>query len=277
MWTKRSWEEIEATNRVARAMKGMENRANEVADGSRRAAFLYGPTGVGKTRTIEHAITLLRIQNLDPVECAPSNYKDMLAHFEEANGQRPIVFDEADVIWRSERMINILKIATDPRREPHQRVYGGVNIAAPIFATTNVDLSNPAGWSPALRIHGPALFRRVPPRGVPDDRSALFEFSVGLALYHGLLRSYWIEDGMRPRRQQERSAAKRAAAIQWFSEQRDNLLTVSPGTLESVASAFDYDDPIDREQDLEPLLKPAKKRVAPRTDATDWQKVIFAS
>ncbi|MBD8549027.1 ATP-binding protein [Sphingomonas sp. CFBP 8760] len=274
MWTKRSWDEIEKTNRVARALKSMEHRANEVADGLKRAAFLYGPTGVGKTRTVDHALTLLKIEGRNPIECQPSNYKEMLANFEEADGHRPVFFDEADVIWRSSRMLNILKIATDPRREPYQRVYGNVNIAAPIFVTTNVDLSDRSAWDKPLLTHGDALFRRVSPRGVPADRDALFEYSVGLALYQKLLETYFVEDGQKPRRSQSRPAARRSAAIKWFSENRDNLTTISPGTLEAVAAAFDYDDDIEREGDLEPLLKPVWKRSAPRTDATDWLTLI---
>ncbi|WP_066592578.1 hypothetical protein [Sphingomonas pruni] len=267
------WKHIENTNTVARQLRAMTLRSDEVAAGHKRAAFLFGPPGVGKSMTVREALMHFKLRGHDPVECHPANYQELLLAFAEADGVRPVVLEEADVVWRSERMMNILKIATDKDRVLSQRVYQGVNIAAPIFLTTNIDLSNLADASSAFKKHGPALFRRVSPRGVQASTEELWEYSIVVALHYGLLDHAETEIwGVM--RKQPRPLETRARALKWFSEQRENLLSVSPGTLKEVALAFDYADPDHQQLELDALLVPVAQRSRLVRDGFDWSAEI---
>lgn len=271
------WKLIEKNNVVTRQLAAMTLRADEVAAGYRRAAFLYGPPGVGKSMTVSEALLHFKLRGHDPVECHPANYQQFLEAFAEADGVRPLVLEEADVVWRSERMMNILKIATDKARSLTQRVYQGINIAAPIYLTTNIDLSNLATAGSALKKHGPALFRRVSPRGVRASTRDLWEYSVVVALLHGLLDQA-EEEIWGVMRKQPRSLELRARALKWFSEQRENLMSVSPGTLKEVALAFDYADPDHQQLELDALLVPAAQRSPLVRDGFDWvAEIVRAS
>lgn len=271
---KMDWKLIENNNTVARQLRAMTLRADEVAAGHKRAAFLYGPPGVGKSMTVREALLHFKLRGHDPVECHPANYHELLAAFAEADGVRPVLLEEADVVWRSERMMNILKIATDKDRSLTQRFYQGVNIAAPIYLTTNVDLNNLTEASSAMKKHAPALFRRVSPRGVRASRYDLWEYSVIVALHYGLL-AHSEQEVWGVMRKQPRPLELRACALKWFSEQRENLLSVSPGTLKEVALAFDYADPEHQQLELDALLVPSAQRSRLIRDGFDWKAEII--
>lgn len=271
-----NWDKVEQSNSVSRQLRAMALTADRVAAETKRAAFLYGPPGVGKTNTIREALLLFKLRGYAPVECHPARYQDLLSAFAEAEGVRPVVLEEADVVWRSERMLNILKIALDPTRTIARRVYQGVNIAAPIYLTTNIDLSNFAGASRTLQTHGPALFRRVPPRGVSASLDDIWQFSVVLALRHGLIDNT-EQEVWGVLRSQPRPLDLRVEALKWFSEQRENLVSVSPGSLKQVALAFDYEAGDHRQLELETLLVPANRRVRLVRDGIDWKAEIICA
>jgi hypothetical protein len=255
-------------------MAAMALRANEVAAGYKRAAYLHGPSGVGKTHTMTDALMLIKMRGTDPIECHPGRYQDMLKGFQAAyEADTAIVFEEADVIWRSEKMLNILKIATCPLRSPSQRLYDGIPVTAPIFVTTNVDLEDETLWFPRLKVHILAVLRRCTPRGVSNDRRSLAEYTQGLAVYHGLINHVETEIwGVR--HTTTRPIADRAHALKWFTEQQNNLVSVSPASLKQVAAAFEYSDPFERGLELDALLVPDENRRGTVPDYEDWTSVI---
>lgn len=271
----KTWKQIERDNEVAVSLQMMELQCQQVGAGYQRAAYLFGPPGIGKNFVLDEALILFKMRGHERVDANPANYREMLAAFEEAAGERPIVFDECDVIWSSTRMMQIINIATDPKRGRSRRVYQDVDVSAPFFVLTNLDLRDSTKWSKNLQHYGPPVFRRIPPSGVSTEASRrdLWEHSVGLALYHGLLDKARIEVwGVS--REQPRALADRVQALKWFSEQRDNLSSVSPATLIAVAEAFDASGDACRLK-LDALLVPPRKRRAPLHDTTNWRSLLL--
>jgi len=271
----KTWEQIKRDNEVAISLQMMELQCQDVGAGFQRAAYLFGPPGIGKNWTLDETLILFKMRGHERVDANPANYREMLAAFDMAGGVRPIVFDECDVLWSSARMMQIINIATDPGRGKSRRVYQDVDVSAPFFVLTNLDLRDPTKWGKNLLHYGPPVFRRIPPSGVSlgASRKDLWEYSVGLALYEGLLDKARSEVwGVS--REQPRPLADRVMALKWFSEQRDNLASVSPATLKAVAEAFDASGDACRLK-LEALLVPKRHRKADLRDTTNWRGLLL--
>lgn len=269
-----TWQQFAEESRITKQILAMQLHANEVASGTKRAVLLYGPSGVGKSHALRTALDQFAALGRSPVYSNPATYLSLLKSFKEAEGFRPIVMEEADVIWRSERMLNILKIATDPSLTIAQRQYEGVSVTAPVLVTTNVDLKNRRKWPRILKVHGQALFRRVRPYGVTASATEICEFSNALAIHKGLI-DLKVMERWGNIHSQHRPLECRIAALEWFTLQHRNLDNVSPASLKVVAEAMDYTIQAAREGELEALLVPEEERQP--TNATtdiDWERAI---
>lgn len=192
------------------------------------AAWISGPPGVGKNIAVKAAIR--GAGNLKYIKSNPRTYLDLLGQLSEAANLNAVVWlDEADVVFRSDRMVNLLKTATG---SPCDRVYDGVNVNAPIIVTTNGNLdpnSPETCWDKKLKIHADALFNRSPPVIIPEDRMQLWEYAITLAATGKMLREDSDGDGI--------PLAIRQEAVEWFTINFHKLTNVSPRTL---ANAADY-------------------------------------
>jgi hypothetical protein len=257
-------DDFETRNPVAKAVALAEAQAVRVADGNERAAYFSGPPGVGKTRIIHKAIAQKKRVGLKPLFVNPNRYQDVVEAYKQAGATgRLIVFEEADAMFESTRQVNILKQATAERSA--ERVYNGIRLDAPILVSTNRDLGNPKLWRAPMRVHIAALFNRVAPVVIPDDRHALWEYSVQLALDRGLLANTAQGNGIRFR--------VKANALQWFTANKDTLIIISPRTLLKIATYMVEMEGAELSMHLEALLQPGAK-VSRQSPLYDWEALL---
>jgi hypothetical protein len=157
--------------------------------------------------------------------------------------------EEADIIFRSKPMFEILKQATDPetpdifhrmKRFPKiGKVPVAISLNVPVVVSTNMDLMGNHGWRSELLADRDALFNRSQPIVVPDDPHALWEWSVYLALSSNLTMNTTIRNpnGGKPLIQSNPLDVQ-ARAIDWFTDNVNRLAVVSPRTLKQVAQAM---------------------------------------
>jgi hypothetical protein len=258
-------DDFDTRNPVARAVALAEAQAVHVADGQERAAYFSGPPGVGKTRIIHKAIARKKRTGAKPLFVNPERYQDVVDAFKQAGPTgRLIVFEEADAMFESTRQVNILKQATAERSA--EWVYNGIRLDAPILVAANLDLGNPKLWRAPMRAHLAALFNRVAPVVIPDDPHALWEYSVQLALNHGLLSNTAQGNGIRLR--------VKLDALQWFTANKDNLITVSPRTLRRIATYMSAMEGGELSMHLEALLQPGAE-VSRQSPFYDWEALLL--
>lgn len=212
-------------NPIAQAMALAQDTISAVVSGALPAAFISGPPGVGKNVAVRAALDAANIR--DPVKSNPTNYLELLADISEAGRRKvPVWLDEADVIFRSDRMLNVIKVATGQRRD---RIYNGRSVDAAIIVTTNVPLAPVDGrWAEkALETHGPALFNRSSPVIIAGSRRDLGDYAVTLAARTRMIRNDSDGDGI--------SRALQSEAVDWFTANMDRLSVVAPRTLAMVA------------------------------------------
>ncbi len=156
--------------------------------------------------------------------------------------------EEADIIFRSKPMFEILKQATDPltpdilyriEKIDGEKVAVPINLNVPIIVTTNMDLESDAGWDKDLLKDRAALFDRSQPVVIPDDPIALWEWSIYLALTSHLTRDFVIRNkaGGKPLAQAN-SLAVQAKALDWLTDNVNRLTVISPRTLKHVAQCM---------------------------------------
>lgn len=237
-----NWERIASTNAIAKTMKATHAMCEAVIGGQLPAAWISGPPGVGKNIAVNAAADVAG--KADIIKCNPRTYEDLLDRLSEAANLKAVIWlDEADVIFRSDRMVNLLKTATG---SPRDRVYNGVNVNAPIIVTTNGNLNpNAPGtcWDKKLKIDAEALFNRSAPVIIPEGHMELWEYALMLAATGKMLREDSDGDGI--------ALAIRQEAAEWFTANFHNLANVSPRTL---AKAADF---MSRSRKPCPTLPPA--------------------
>ncbi|WP_159983715.1 MULTISPECIES: ATP-binding protein, partial [unclassified Novosphingobium] len=245
---------------------------DKVEKGEMPIAWLSGPGGCGKTHAARGAIKAFEKRGLSPIFCNPSSYRDVLSTLKSAKvfsgnklvGKRLVVMEEADVIFRSDKCLNLLKIATD-RAGLGQ--YDGVDVRVPMMVTTNAPLDELAATDKRRGEHLRALFNRVPPMTISYDRRANYDYAVSLALTTDLLR-------FTPAKQQI-SRATVARALEKFTSEFNRFEILTARTLSNIAEYYTTFSPQTAETMIERLFLPSGEvRQLPPPPQSDWIAVI---
>lgn len=279
-------------NPIARRMEAAQFKLGDLGSSGGvglRAVYLCGPPGIGKTHQIIAQEQKWRSRGIDPIRVRPSNVRDLIDHFAQSDGQRPIVMEEADIIFRSKPMFEVLKQATDPLTPDYlyrimvidkEKVQEAINLNVPIIVSTNIDLTNDQGWDKDLLPDRDALFNRSWPVVFPNDPFALWEWSVYLALKSYLTKEVKLRhpNGGAPI-PQENPLLVQAQAIEWFTENLNRLAVISPRTLKFIAQfmgrAHRKDMPMSIMQDeLEGLLLPERADPVALPQTEDWAALL---
>lgn len=236
--TLREWEAVghpHSTNVIANRCTMIAAATNAVLCGNERMLVVTSPSGVGKS-------FIVRDKLHNPLIANPTNYHELLTAFDSAGRKRPILLEEGDFCFRSERVLNILKIAADP--VDRNRTYADRRLDAPVFILCNADLSTP--YKSKFPQHLEALFRRSAPIIIPNDREMLWEYACYLAIACRML--------MKTERGQKIPRGVADEALDFFTRNIWRLKNVSPATLVEIARVMTvYTDPY-RRQRLDQLL-----------------------
>lgn len=214
--------------RIQDDMKSIKEICDAVIKGFLPAAYISGPPGIGKNMSVRASLDEAGISN--PVRCNPRDYRAMETALVQGVARGvPVWFDEADVIWRRERMLQLLTLATtDQKRD---RVHAGKFIGAPIIVTTNVKLEPPY-TTPEAKLRWPAIFSRSAPLTIRATRQESIDYAVRLAMTtsgrHALMANDTNGDGI--------GMAVRDRACAWFRKNGDRLREPSPRVLKNVGS-----------------------------------------
>lgn len=289
------WQEVGTSNIVALRMElarfKLEDLGNHGGVGD-RACYISGPPGVGKTHSVVEQERNWLARGITPLRFRPRNVHELLDYFAAARGQRPLIMEEADIIFRSKPMFEILKQATDPltpdvfyllrkvKGEP-EKIEVPISLNVPIVVTTNMDLLGQTGWDQELLADRDALFNRFQPIVIPDDPLALWEWSVYLALSsHLTMRVSLRNPGGGKPREEHNPLSVQAAALDWFTDNLNHLEVISPRTLKKVAQAMGRahrgDMPVSvLDQELAGLCGP--ERVGNTVPAkSDWSELLVS-
>jgi len=245
------WRKVAIENTIARQMSLARFKLGDLGTYGGvglRAVYLSGPPGVGKTQSIVDQETKWLARGLVPLRCRPTNVNELLDYFEQARGVRPLIMEEADIIFRSKPMFEILKQATDPLTpDVLNRMKGSgskkrmiqIRLNVPIVVSTNMDLLSDKAWEPKLLPERDALFNRSMPIVIPSNAHALWEWSVYLALTSHLTQSVTIRNPTgKGALVQATPLLVQAAAIEWFTNHIQSLAVISPRTLKTIAQLF---------------------------------------
>lgn len=286
------WQRVRTENVVAR---GMANARFKLADLGKqggvglRAFYVSGPPGAGKTHSIVEQEARWKARGIHALRFRPNNVRDLLDHFAQSRGQKPLIMEEADIIFRSKPMFEILKQATDPltpdtfhriEKIDGEKVGVEINLNVPIVVSTNMDLLGTSGWNKELLADRDALFDRSMPIVIPDDPRALWEWSVYLALTSHLTRGVTLRNPSGGKPLEECNPLEvQAAALDWFTEHVPRLTVVSPRTLKTVAGvmgrAHRGDMPkLIADEELNGLLGRDRGMAAP--PKANWSKLLRA-
>jgi len=256
------WMTVPERNAVAAGFREARESVGLVVAGDWPVAWLSGPGGIGKTVVIKDAIAAWKAKGLEPVFANPANARELLGAMKNAKGRRPIIMEEADTIFRSDKCLNILKIATDRKGTG---IYDGVRVTAPLIIATNAPLHDLTQWDKKLRPHIEALFNRVPPVTISFDRHANWQYACYLALSTDMLR--WTPKG------RTISAATTARALSWFTAHLNEIELLSARTLCNVAEWMTILSPDALESKLNSICRPANANRVP-IPFIDWQTVV---
>ena len=248
--TKADWESVPTSNAVAIQCDFIQRKAKSVLQGRDRLLVVAGPTSVGKSFLLREACG-----DAEPITCRPENAKQLVKAFEQAGTETPIILEEADNCLRSYPLLNVLKMAADPK--PRNRQHNDIFLDAPVFLACNTDLSEP--YKTRYPEHWAPLFRRSPPIIIPDDREQLWEYACYLAICKDMLRK--TDEGFDIARENVN------AALAFFTAHLWRLKVVGPGVLMNVAAAMSkYDDAILQKHALDNMLlpKPLSTRSPPQ-------------
>jgi hypothetical protein len=262
--TKQDWEAVAEQNEVAITAARCQRATRNVCKGTWNVALLCGPPSVGKSHSIKIGV---QHAGVNPIHAAPENWRELLEVFSEAREVRPIIFDEADHILDSPRMINILKIATD--RKGHRTYpYKGrtLKLTAPVLIASNRDLNDGSLFEKAVRPHIAAIRSRRAPIVFPDSttdagRLALWEYACYLAVVHELLKARQDNNGYN-------SPALQNAALEWFTQHVWRMDDVSPRALLQIMAYIEAEphQPSMWQSDCQSMLKvPAAEVVGKST------------
>ena len=115
--TAEDWQRVAEENIIARQINTVKFKLGDL--GYRggvglRALYISGPPGVGKTHSIVDQERIWRSRGMEPLRFRPQSAQELMNYFAAAAGRRPLIMEEADIIFRSKPMFEILKQATDP-------------------------------------------------------------------------------------------------------------------------------------------------------------------
>lgn len=257
-----AWMTVPDENAVAAGFREARESVGLVVAGDWPVAWLSGPGGIGKTVITKTAIKTWQEKGLEPVFANPANARELLGAMKTAKGRRPIIMEEADTIFRSDKCLNILKIATDRKGTG---VYDGVRVTAPLIIATNAPLHDLTQWDKKLRPHIEALFNRVPPVTISFDRHANWQYACYLALSTDMLR--WTPKG------RTISAATTARALSWFTAHLNEIELLSARTLCNVAEWMTILSPDALESKLNSICRPTVGNLLP-IPIIDWRSVV---
>ena len=286
--TVKKWLEVANENVVARRMAAAKFKLGDLGQQGGvglRALYISGPPGVGKTHSIVEQERVWRQRGVEPIRFRPTNVRDLIDHFAVAGGRAPLIMEEADIIFRSKAMFEVLKQATDPatpdlihrfEKIDGEKVEVSINLNVPIIVSTNMDLSGDIGWDKDLLADRDALFDRSRPIVIPDDPIALWEWSIYLALTSHLTMNVMLRNpkGGKPI-EQANPLAVQAQALDWFTDNLNRLAVISPRTLKHVAHfmgrAHRGDMPASiLDEELAGLLGPARAEPVALPRKADW-------
>lgn len=290
--TVRRWQLVAKENSVAQKMALAQFKLSDLGAAGGvglRAVYLCGPPGIGKTHSIVAQEAAWRARGIEPLRFRPSNVRELLGYFEAAAGRSPLIMEEADVIFRSKPMFEVLKQATDPltpdilykmAKIGKETVPVPINLNVPIIVSTNMDLMGDAGWREELLADRDALFNRSAPVSIARDTVALWEWSVYLALTSHLTKAVTVRNpnGGRPI-EQSNPLPVQAAAIDWFTDHVNQLSVISPRTLKQVAQIMGRAHLGDMpqlvcEQELNALLGGTNTDPIPIPAKADWADLL---
>ncbi len=233
--TEGDWKAVATENPLSKRLATGQRRVQQVLDGFLYACYLSGDAGLGKTQTINVATASRTV-----LRAVPRDYHDLLFWFEQSGGTTPLIFEECDHLFRSERCLNLLKIATDPngpkavrirvppRKKGEASTYKTIPLTAPIVFALNGDLSNTSHWPSKCIPHILALLSREQPVIINGDRIERWEYTVYLAVLHNLIRKTEDQKRFIPLKVQN-------DAIAWFTQNLWRLDEVSPRRLKKIA------------------------------------------
>lgn len=278
-------------NKIAITMDTLNDEAEDVMDGKRDALICFGGSGLGKNHVIDKVIGSHAPEGERVSIDSPKDYKTVLAGFHDATYGRkralPLVMDEAHLIFQNPRNLNIMKMATDGIGKKYISDYvwyteeigpqggikkvpnWGVSLKAPIFIMTNTNLHS----MPKANVsHANALFSRIQPILIPDDRMLAWEYCVWLAMEKNVINTVAGKTV---------SLADRAKALEWFTANLWNMDQVSVRTMMAIVKEMVLArSPAKLEAKLETLLLPVAQRSyarpVPTLNADDFRTLKMA-
>lgn len=290
--TVKNWLEVADQNVIARRMAAAKFKLGDLGQQGGvglRALYISGPPGVGKTHSIVEQEHIWRQRGVAPIRFRPTNVRDLIDHFAVAGGRLPLIMEEADIIFRSKPMFEVLKQATDPatpdfmhrfEKIDGEKVEVAINLNVPIIVSTNMDLTGDTGWDKDLLCDRDALFNRSRPIIIPDDAIALWEWSIYLALTSHLTMNVTVRNprGGKPI-EQANPLAVQVQALDWFTDNLNRLAVISPRTLKHIAQfmgrAHRGDMPSSiLDEELAGLLGPERAEPVPVPSKADWGKLM---
>ena len=153
-----------------------------------------------------------------------------------AKNNAVLLFDETDRLWNSLPMINIMQLATHSapgkkRIVKHdlkltkQQLNEPSEVKVRMIFFTNKDLSDPTQFDKGLRVHIEAINSRENPQVIPNDREAIWEYSIYLTIREGMIRKLPVPP----------SLEETNDALAFFTENIWRFRELSPRTLVKIA------------------------------------------
>jgi hypothetical protein len=228
--TLHDWSRVAVENATARQMAEAEQIASEVCAGERGAVLIYGPPGFGKTRLIKAAVK----------RCPPGiaairapldirTVEEVMALLAQADARHPVIFEECDGLFSTERKVNGLKRVLD--EEEYSAVPWEddvVDCSGPKLFTSNKDWDDPKSFPSPVRAHMEAITSRIERVKINFDPLEAWEYCCFLAICRGM-----IQRGRRDGRLRSREVQNQA--LRWFTENLNGLDEVSPRRLVKIA------------------------------------------
>jgi len=257
------WIDVPRQNEVARSFEEAKESVGLVVSNDWPVCWLSGPGGTGKTFITKAAVEKWEAKGIAPIYANPANARELLAALKSAKGKRPVIMEEADTVFRSDKCLNIMKIATDRKGTG---IYDGVNVRVPMIVCTNAPLHDLTIWKKELRPHIEALFNRIPPVTISYDRRANWEYACYNALTTTMLR--WTPKG--------RSISKAVVvkALEWFTLNLNGIELPTSRTLGNVAEWMTILSPQALETKLAGTLLPRSKWTAIPVPRVVWEVIV---
>lgn len=222
------WRHVGTYGRIAEKMALARLAIDDVINGSQRLAIVVGAPGVGKSELARNAMQQFDRRGTRAIFGKPSSKLHLEELLIASRGRYPLILDEADILFRSSPMIELLKLVTDCRAPSYIAGQGGrrIPITAPIILLGNFQLRDLARNQ---QNQAKALFDRHAPVEIDGSCEELYDWTVYLALSSELVTSYRFNS-----RGLATSLDDVAHGIEWFRKNLWNLKSVSPRTLQKV-------------------------------------------